>query len=176
MSFLKRLPFPNCNSVSEDLYIVFKRFHLIFPVAPLESQVEARFMHFLSYLAFCIPHRIPHSISSFHHIAWSCRGWLYPCCLFVLLGRAERRVRYRGARWVRLWGSSQLWQLCRQDDHTLEITTIFAMLFCSLFCYANATMPTICLSASQLPCWTSNPPCPSKPLIGYVTALLSPLL
>ena len=26
----------------------------------------------------------------------------------------------------------------------------------------------------KLPCQTSNPPCPSKPLIGYVTALLSP--
>ena len=26
----------------------------------------------------------------------------------------------------------------------------------------------------QLPCQTSNPPCPSKPLIGYVTALPSP--
>ena len=28
----------------------------------------------------------------------------------------------------------------------------------------------------KLPCQTSNPPCPSKPLIGYVTALLSPLI
>ena len=26
----------------------------------------------------------------------------------------------------------------------------------------------------KLPCQTSNPPCPSKQLIGYVTALLSP--
>ena len=26
----------------------------------------------------------------------------------------------------------------------------------------------------KLPCQTSNPPCPSKPLIGYVTALLNP--
>ena len=50
--------------------------------------------------------------------------------------------------WIR---SSSLRDL-RQDDHTLEITTIFAMLVCSLFCYAIATMPTICLSASQLPC------------------------
>ena len=38
----------------------------------------------------------------------------------------------------------------RQDDHTLEITSIFAMLVCLLFCHANATMPTICLSASQI--------------------------
>ena len=28
----------------------------------------------------------------------------------------------------------------------------------------------------KLPCQTSNPPCPSKPLIGYVTALLNPLI
>ena len=28
----------------------------------------------------------------------------------------------------------------------------------------------------KLPCKTSNPPCPSKLLIGYVTALLSPFI
>ena len=41
-------------------------------------------MHFLSYLAFCIPHRIPHSISSFHLIAWSCT-WLIVSLLLVCL-------------------------------------------------------------------------------------------
>ena len=46
---------------------------------------------------------------------------------------------------------------------------------CSLFCYAYAMIPTTCLSClPNLPCQTSNPPCPRKPLIGYVTALLSP--
>ena len=148
---LKRLPFLNRSSDSYDLYIVFKRFHPLYPVAPLEFHVEARFMYFLSYLAFCIPHRIPHSISSFHRIAWSLHvvDCVLAACLSCL-GRAGRRVRYRGARWVCLWGSSQLWQLCKQDDHTLEITTIFAMLVCSLFCYAIATMPTTCLQASQI--------------------------
>ena len=68
---LKRLPFLNRSSDSYDLYIVFKRFHPLYPVAHLVFQVDARFMHFLSYLAFCIPYRIPHSISSLHHIAWS---------------------------------------------------------------------------------------------------------
>ena len=151
VSYLNRLPFPNRNSDSGVLYIIFKRFHLIFPVAHLDFHVEARFMHFLSYLAFCIPHRIPHSISSLHHIAWSLH--VVDCVLVAclsFLGRAGRWVRYRGARWVCLWGSSQLWQLCRQDDHTLEITTIFAMLVCSLFCYAIAMMPTTCLQASQI--------------------------
>ena len=82
----------------------------------------------------CIPYRIPHNIPSLHHIVWSLH--VVDCVLVACLsclGRAGRRVRYRGARWVYLWGSSQLWQLCRQDDHTLEITTIFAMLVCSLF-------------------------------------------
>ena len=46
---------------------------------------------------------------------------------------------------------------------------------CSLFCYAYATMPTTWLSC--LPNCHVKPlthHCPSKPLIGYVTALLSP--
>ena len=53
MSILNRLPFPNRNSESGVLYIVFKQFHLIFPVEHLEFQIDTRFMHFLSYLAFC---------------------------------------------------------------------------------------------------------------------------
>ena len=44
---------------------------------------------------------------------------------------------------------------------------------CSLFCYA--AIPTTCYSMPPiLPCQASNPPCPSKPLFGYVTTLLSP--
>ena len=46
---------------------------------------------------------------------------------------------------------------------------------CSLYCYAYATIPTTCfIMPPVFPCQTSNPPCPSKPLFGYVTALLSP--
>ena len=52
MSYLNCLPFPNRNSDSGVLYIVFKRFHLIFPVAHLDSQIEARFIHSLSNLAY----------------------------------------------------------------------------------------------------------------------------
>ena len=46
---------------------------------------------------------------------------------------------------------------------------------CSLFCYAYDVIPTTCLSCLPY-CLNqaSNPPCPSKPLFGYVTALLSP--
>ena len=56
--------------------------------------------------------------------------WLIvsPFACVLALGRAGRRVQYWGTRWVRLRGSSlrQLGELCRQDDHTLEITSIFA--------------------------------------------------
>ena len=81
---LKRLPFLNRSSDSYDLYIVFKRFHPLYPVAHLVFQVDARFMHFLSYLAFCIPHRIPHSISSLHRVVWVCT-WLIVSLLLVCL-------------------------------------------------------------------------------------------
>ena len=52
MSFLNRLPFPNRNPDSGVLYIIFKRFHLIFPVAHLDLQVEARLNHSLPYHAY----------------------------------------------------------------------------------------------------------------------------
>ena len=52
MSYLNRLPFPNRISDSNVLYIVFKGFHLTLPVAHLDSQVVARFMHPLSNLAY----------------------------------------------------------------------------------------------------------------------------
>ena len=52
----------------------------------------------------------------------------YSFACVLSLGRARRRVRDRGTRWVHLRGSSlhQLGELCRQDDHALEITSIFA--------------------------------------------------
>ena len=57
------------------------------------------------------------------------------------------------------------------------ITPLYLSLLasCSLFFYA--ALPTTCyIMPPILPCQASNPPCPSKPLFGYVTALLSPLI
>ena len=46
---------------------------------------------------------------------------------------------------------------------------------CSLFCYAYAAIPITCfIMPPILLNQASNPPCPSKPLFGYVIALLSP--
>ena len=129
VSFLFCLPFANRASVSGDLYIDFDRNHLIFPVACLVCQVTAMFIIFLpehayaSHIISCI------SYMFLHHVA--CAFPVIDCgsitCVLVL-GRAGRRVRERGTCWVRLRGSSfrQLWEPCRQDDHTLEITSIFA--------------------------------------------------
>ena len=113
-----------------------------------------------------------------------CDGCLL-CCLFLsglLLSLAS--VSFRSCEdsfdYIRLsssWTRSSSLRDLRQDDHTLEITTISTMLVCSLFCHANATMPTICLSASQIAMSASNlVTLPSKPLFGYVTAFAQPLL
>ena len=77
-----------------------------------------------------------HCISCLAYHAMFCIMLLVHCTVIYCrsfacvlpFGRFWRRVRDRGTRWVRLRGSSfrQLWELCRQDDHTLEITSIFA--------------------------------------------------
>ena len=53
------------------------------------------------------------------------------CCLLCLcscLGLSRETSTWSRNRWVRFRGSSfcLLGELCRQDDHTLEITSIFA--------------------------------------------------
>ena len=129
MSFLFCLPFANRASVSGDLYIDFDR--LIFPVAYLVCQVPALFILFLPEHAYAS--HIISRISCMYCIMLLVRFPVIDCgsiaCVLVL-GTAGNRVRERGTCWVRLRGSSfrQLWEPCRQDDHTLEITSIFALL------------------------------------------------
>ena len=46
---------------------------------------------------------------------------------------------------------------------------------CSFYCYAYVAIPTTCyIMPPILLSQASNPPCPSEPLFGYVTTLLSP--
>ena len=109
-----------------------------------------------------------------------CGGCLL-CCLFLsgwLLSLAS--VSFRSCEdsfdYVRLsssWTRSSSLQDFRQDDHTLEITSIFALLVVRSI--AMLALPTTCfIMPPILLNQASNPPCPSKPLICYVTALLSP--
>ena len=85
--------------------------------------------------SYCLVHHFPsgariciaYCIMLLVHFSWLI---VVPFVCVLVLGRAGRRVRERGTCWVRLRGSSfrQLWEPCRQDDHTLEITSIFALL------------------------------------------------
>ena len=162
MSFLNRLPFPNRKSDSGVLYIVFKRFHLIFLVAHLDFQVEARFMHFLSYLAFGIPHRIPHSISSFHHIACSCT-WLIVSLLLVCLVWVEPGDEFANEEPVECAYKDQVNSDNFEGKMIIPSKSLLPLLArCSLFCYAYATMPTTFLS-----CLLN---CHVKPLTHHVLA------
>ena len=81
------LPFPNRNSDSGVLYIVFKRFHLIFPVAPLDFQVEVSFNHSLSNLAYAshIASRIAYHvcIMLFEHCTWLIVFLLLVCLVWI---------------------------------------------------------------------------------------------
>ena len=85
---------------------------------------------FPSSARICIAYYIPHIMPCFASCCLHIAPWLikvsFACVL--ALGRAGRRVRVRGTRWVCLRGSKfrLLGDLCRQDDHTLKITSIFA--------------------------------------------------
>ena len=58
---------------------------------------------------------------------------------------------------------------------TLDLTTIIAMLVASFYCFA--ALPIICSSVLPIAMSAYNLfTLPSKPLLGYVTALLSPLI
>ena len=133
-SYFYRLSFPNRNSDSGVPYIVFKRFHLIFPVAHLDFQVEARFMHSLANHAYALQYRISHIIPC------SCVGCLLCCvllsgvCFFELVpvtSRCEDPFVY--ARLSSSWTCSSSLRDFRQDEHTLEITSIFACLVARSF-------------------------------------------
>ena len=111
-----------------------------------------------------------------------CGGCLL-CCLSLsglLLSLAS--VSFRSCEdsfdYVRLsssWTRSSSQRDFKQDDHTLEITSIFALLV--VRSNSMLALPTTCLSS--LP-YCHEPltfvTLPSKPLFGYVTAFAQPLL
>ena len=74
MPYLFCLPFPNRASDSGDIYIDFNRNQLLFPVALLDFQVEARFNHSFPNLAYAshIASRISYHvyIMLFEHCTW----------------------------------------------------------------------------------------------------------
>ena len=115
------------------------------------------------------------------HHAMSLWAVYYVVCFFPVL---LLRVCSDNVTFVRIRSTSSIYLLhglvilpCGiSGKMTISTKSLLSLLAsCSLFCYAHATMPTICFfMPPKLPCQTYNPPCPRKPLIGYVTALLSP--
>ena len=167
------LPFPNRASDSGDLYIDFNRNQLPFPVALLLFQVEARFNHSLSNLAYAshIASRIAYHICImlFEHCTWLIVFLLLVCLVWVEPGDEfanEEPVEYA----YKDQGNSENFA----GKMTIPSKSLLYLLAsCSLYCYA--AIPTTCyIMPPILPCQTSNPPCPSKPLFGYVTSLLGP--
>ena len=116
-------PFPVILiSISTEIISSFQRHTWFAKLMPWSSfPFRSTLMHCTSYLAY---HAVSCIMLFVHCTMIDC--WSFACVL--ALGRAGRWVRDRGTYWELLRGSSfrQLWELCRQDDHTLEITSIFA--------------------------------------------------
>ena len=92
-----------------------------------------------------------------------CDGCL-PCCLLLsgvaFLDSSRLRCDCEDPfDYVRLpspWTRSSSLRDLRQDDHTLEITTIFAMLVCSLFAMPMLRRLPFACQPPKLPCQTST--------------------
>ena len=123
-------------------------------------------------------HRIPHPA---YHIMFMC--WLFTmlcasfwCSLLRVGSDNVMFVRTRSSMSVCLLHGLVLLPWGISGKMIIPSKSLLSLLArCSLFCYAYAAIPTTCLSCLPY-CLSqaSNPPCPSKPLFGYVTALLSP--
>ena len=169
------LPFPNRASDSGDLYIDFNQNQLTFPVALLDFQVEARFNH--SFAGHAYASHTASRISYHVHVLVV----YYVVCFFpVLLLRVGSDnvafVRTRSTTSVFLLHGLVLLPCGISGKMTIPSKSLLSLLAsCSLFCYAYAAIPTTCfIMPPILLNQASNPPCPSKSLFGYVTALLSP--
>ena len=133
---------------------------------------------FPSEACICIAYHIPHIMSCFASCCLRIAPWLivvsFSCVL--ALGRAgnefmiEEPVEYAYEDQAFINSENFAGKM------TIPSKSLLSLLArCSLYCYAYAMIPTTCFIMPPIfPCQASNPPCPSKPLFGYVTALLSP--
>ena len=178
MPYLFCLLFPNRVSDSGVLYIDFNWNQLIFPAAHLVCQVEAWFNLFLPEQAYALHITSRISCHVLHHVACALhRGWLcLPFLVFLLWVEPgdeyviEEPVEYTNKDHAFINFENFAGKMTIPSKSLLSL-----LASCSLYCYAYAAIPTTCfIMPPILPCQTSNPPCPSKPLFGYVTALLSP--
>ena len=106
----------------------------------------------------------------------SCVVCLPSCVLLLDSSRVVAIVRIRSSSWLHLLHGLVLLPsgISGKMTVTLDLTTIIAMLVASF--YRFAALPITCSSSlPKLPCQPLTFfTLPSKPLFGYVTALLSP--
>ena len=144
VSYLNHLPFPNCNSNSGVLYIVFKRLSHI-SCGTLGFQCWGQVLASLVNSCICIPD----SISSLHHIVWPLHvvDCVLVACLSCFGYRRETSSLTRSpfsllSRIQSLTTLQARWSYPR-NHYYLCYARLLAL------CYANATMPTTCFQASQ---------------------------
>ena len=156
------LPFPNRVSDSGVLYIDFKRNHLTFLVSHLDFQVEARFFHLLSNLAYAsrIASRITYHVCI---MLFELCTWLIAFLLLVCLVWVEPGDDFANEEPVEFSFEDPV-----NSDNVagkmiiLSKSLLSLLARCSLFCYAYATIPTTSLSCL--------PNCHVKPLTHHVLA------
>ena len=153
----------------------YRNCHMLFSASiKLASMCCSCMHHILAWVASC---------SLVLHHTWlsimpcSCVVCL-PCCVLLLdSSRVVAIVRIRSSSWLHLLHGFVLLPsgISGKMTVTLDLITIIAMLVASFYRYA----------ALPITCSSSLPNChepltfvtlPSKPLFGYVTALLSPLI
>ena len=107
-----------------------------------------------------------------------CDGCLLCCLLLRVSSDNVAFVRIRSTTYVCLVRGLVLLPCGISGKMTIPSKSLLSLLAsCSLYFYAYAVIPTTCsIMPPILPRQASNPPCPSKPLFGYVTAFAQPLL
>ena len=133
--------------------------------------------YFPSGARICIAYYIPHIMSCFASCCLRIAWWLIVFPLLVFLPWVEPGDEYVIEEPVDYAYEDQAYVNSENSGKmTIPSKSLLSLLAsCSLYCYAYAAIPTTSFIMPPIfPCQTSNPPCPSKPLFGYVTALLSP--
>ena len=167
VSFLFCLPFATRASDSGDLYIDFKWNHFIFPAAYLVFQVDALFILFPPGARIRIAYHISNIMTCIASCCLCIASWFIVVSLFVFLLWVEQGDEYVNEEPVENAYEDQAFDNSENFAGKMTIPSISLLSFlASTRSIAMLALPAFVYHASLLPCQTSKPPCPSKPLFG----------